>query len=65
LRIATRFSIGQQEREESGVVIDDAIGKQTAALVPQLLFPFRLETELAEIGVGNGSAELVVVLDPG
>jgi hypothetical protein len=44
------------------VVIDDAVRDQTGAFAPDLLFLFGLKAQLAEIGVGNGSAQLMIIL---
>jgi len=54
--------VSQQVREDRGVVRDDAIGKQPAALAPQVLFIFRPESQLAEVGVRDGPVQLVVIL---
>ena len=61
-RVAAAFLVSQQMREDGGVVRDDAIGEQPTALAPQVLFIFRPEPQLAEIGVRDGAVQLVVIL---
>jgi hypothetical protein len=56
LDIATHFSIGQQAREEGGIVVDDAVGDQAAALIPDFLLLFVFEAQLTEVGIGDGPA---------
>ena len=44
--------------------MDDAVGNQAATLIPEMLFIFSFEAKLPEVGVGYGSAQLVVILTP-
>lgn len=52
----------EQVREDRSVVANNAVGDQAAAFAPDLLIIFGLEAQLAEIGIGDGSAELMVAL---
>ena len=62
--VAGSFLVLQEPRQDGGVVKDDAVGDQAAAFRPQLLLILQLEAELAETGVGDRSAQLVVILTP-
>jgi len=54
--------VGEQVGQNRAVVINEAVGNQPTAFLPELLFVFRLEAELAKVGVGHRTAELMVIL---
>ena len=54
--IPPRFFEGQQTGEETGIIIDDAVGEEATAFPPELLVVFGAEAQLAEIGIGDGAA---------
>jgi hypothetical protein len=54
--------VGDQVGQDRGMIINDAVGHQPATFLPQLLFIFCLEAELAEVGIRDRTAELVVIL---
>jgi hypothetical protein len=60
--VTQTFFVGKQVGQNRGVIINDAVGNQPTAFLPELLFKFRLEAELAEVGIGDRAAELVVIL---
>jgi hypothetical protein len=58
--VATAMGMIQKTGQDGGVVEDNAVGNQAAALAPNLLFVFGFKTQLPEIGIGNGSAKLMI-----
>ena len=51
-------------REEGGVVIDDAVGDQSAALGPEVLLVFCPKSQLSIVGIGDRATQLVIVFPP-
>ena len=43
-------------------VVDNTIGNQTAALIPDLLFIFRFKAQFSKVSVRYSSTQLVVIL---
>lgn len=41
----------QQRRQDRGIVVNDAVGNQTATFIPDLLFVFGFEAQLAKVGM--------------
>ena len=62
--IAGLFLVLQKVGKERGVVKNDAIGNQPTAFRPEILLVLGLETEFAEAGERDGTAELVIVFAP-
>src|SRR5664280_1361529 len=60
--IAASELLRQQLREKHGIEIKDAVGEEAAGLAPDPLFFFGLKAQLAEVGVGDGTVQLIVVL---
>lgn len=52
----------QELGKEGNVVVDDAVGDESAALIPYMLVMFRLEAELSKIGEGNSPPQLMIAL---
>lgn len=57
LQVAGGLLLRVDPRQQRGVVVDDRVGDQPRARVPDLLFGFRLHPELAGIDVGDSAAE--------
>ena len=53
LHLAEAFFVCQEMGQASGVVRNDAVGEQTAASPPEVLFTFGFEAWFAEVGLGH------------
>jgi len=54
----------QQPGKDGSVVQNNAVGKQAATFRPEVLLILGFEAKLAETGIGNGTAQLLVVFAP-
>jgi len=52
--------VREQLGEERGVVKDDAVGDQSAALRPEVLFVFGPMAQLSIVGIGDRVTQLVI-----
>jgi len=50
----------KQLRQQSGIVVNDAIRDQSTAFTPDQLITFGLEPQGAKISIGYGSAQLMI-----
>jgi hypothetical protein len=62
--IAQPRLVRMQVRQNRGVKINDAVGDEPTAFLPELLFIFRLKAQLPEVRVGDRPAELMVIFSP-
>lgn len=62
--VALLFAALDQLRDEAGVVVDDAVGDESAAFAPKFLLDFAPKAQPAEVGERHRPAQLVVVLAP-
>ena len=60
--IPVAFFVGEEGGEDRGVRINDAVGNEPTAFLPQLLFLCGLEAELPEVGIGHRTTQLMVIL---
>jgi len=52
--IASFFFVREETGQDVGVIVDDTVGNQAAALIPELLFIFGSEAQLPKVSERYG-----------
>ena len=60
MHVAPALLVREQLGEERGVVKDDAVGDQSAALRPEVLLVFGPKAQLSIVGIGDRATQLVI-----